>query len=199
MIHPNEQHVARPVGDAMPLEWRGLRAEVRLPVRLNERQRDLLLATMMEPGGLQDACRRAGVTLGMVLGERLRNPAFRRLWEKAQRQRRAILETLLTDMVVQGLLPATSSPTGEAREKYLVGVAQALAGAAAEPAARRGRKPADPQPGSPKAAPPADPDELSRLIAEVERRVSAAEAEHGLEPPRQAGAGAAPAPPAAIS
>lgn len=168
----NEQRVAPPVAEAVNLEWRGLRAEVRLPIRLSDRQRQLLLATMMEPGGLQEACREAGVTLGMVLGERLCNPAFRRLWEKAQKERRAILETLLMDMAVRGLLPGATAAHSEAREKFLTGLAQSLAAAEA-PAAKRSRKPAEPRAAARR--PADDPDELTRLIAEVERKVQAAE------------------------
>lgn len=178
MTNVTDQRVARPCADTMQLEWRGLRAEICLPVRLTARQRTILLSTMMEPGGLQEACARAGVTLGMVLGERLRNPAFRRLWQKAEAERRAILETLLTDMAVRGLLPGAAAPAGEAREKFLAGLAQALSAVAPEPAPRRARKLADaPAEAAAAQRPEAGDDELARLIAGVERRVAAAEAE----------------------
>lgn len=174
MSKVNEQRVARPAAEGADLEWRGLRAEVRLPMRLSDRQRQTLLATMMEPGGLQQACSEAGVTLGMVLGERLCNPAFRRLWEKAQKERRAILETLLMDMAVRGLLPAAGA-NSEAREKFLAGLAQSLAADA--PADKGRRRSAQPRAAAPR--PPEDPaedaDELTRLILEVEQKLLAAE------------------------
>lgn len=190
MTKRTEQRIARPCADRVPLEWRGLRAEVRLPIRLNGRQRELLLATMMEPGGLKEACARAGVTLGMVLGERLRNPAFRRLWQKAEAERRMILETLLMDMAVRGLLPEAAAPLAESREKFLAGLAQAMSAATAEPPARRARKSADPrvdQEAGRVKRPAAEPDELMRLIADVERRVVAAEAEQQAGGGRPAG------------
>lgn len=183
MTNEIELRIARPCADTMQLEWRGLRAEICLPARLTGRQRTILLSTMMEPGGLQQACARAGVTLGMVLGERLRNPAFRRLWHRAEKERRAILETLLMDIAVRGLLPGATAPSGEAREKFLAGLAQALAAVPAETAARRGRKAAEPPATEARTArpkPEAVPDELMRLVAEVERRVSAAEADEAV-------------------
>lgn len=180
-----EQRTTRPAADAVELEWRGLRAKLRLPMHLSERQRKALLATMMEPGGLPEACERLNVTLGMVLGERLRNPAFRRLWQKAQQQRRAILETLLVDMAVRGLLPGSAPAHSEAREKFLASLAQSLSAPEVQkpPAAKRGGKPEDPRPAPAKPTLSEEPDELARLIAEVERKVSAAEAELGLQKP----------------
>ena len=45
---------------------------LRRPPGLSAAERERLLSAMMETGGLEGACRQAGVTLGMVLGERLR-------------------------------------------------------------------------------------------------------------------------------
>ncbi len=174
--------MARPATQVVNLEWRGQPLELRLPARLTARQRERLLLTMMELGGLPAACREAGVTLGMALAERLRNPQFRRGWEKAQRERRALLETLLTDMVVRGLVPDADRATGEAREKFLAGLAQSLGAAAAGEPLKRGRKASAPVRAAPPApARPEEPDEMLALLAEVERRITAAEAglDHG--------------------
>lgn len=168
------------------LEWRAPEVELRPYFSLSARQRERLLAVMMDSGGLQGACQDAGVSLGMVMGERLRNPAFRRVWDKAQQQRRAILETLLTDMVVRGLLPEPAPRNmAESREKFLATLAQSLAAGpgAPEPAAKRGRKPAEPRAAAPAPPPPDEGEELLRLIADVERKIAAAEAELGLNPP----------------
>ena len=170
--------------DVLTLEWRDGKLELRPLFSLSARQRQQILASMLEPGGLQGACDRAGVTLGMVLGERLRNPAFRRQWEKAQNERRAILGTLMTDMVVRGFLPEPGQQLAESREKFLAGIAQALAG---EAAPGRGRKPAAAKPPATKqpadkAAPMATlpADELENLIADVERKIASAETEFGI-------------------
>jgi hypothetical protein len=179
--------MAKPATQVVNLEWRGQPLELRLPARLSERQRERLLVAMMELGGVSAACKETGITLGMALGERLRNPQFRRGWEKAQRERRALLETLLTDLVVRGLTPdgdrtpGASGAQGEAREKFLASLAQALGGIGAEPAKRGRQAAALPRAAASRGAPaqpshPAAPDEMLALLAEVERKIAGAEA-----------------------
>ena len=168
------------------LEWREMALKLRRPPGLSASERERLLTAMMETDGLEGACRQAGVTLGMVLGERLRNPAFRRVWAKAQAERRAILETLLTDLVVRGLLPEPERSMGESREKFLAGLAQTLSETRTAP--RRSRPAAESRATSPARSPvPASEkqrDELQKLVADVARRIAAAEVEVALEPGR---------------
>lgn len=187
--------MAKPATQVVNLEWRGQPLELRLPARLSERQRERLLLAMMELGGVSAACQEAGVTLGMALGERLRNPQFRRSWEKAQRQRRALLETLLTDLVVRGLAPdgdRVPGAPGEAREKFLASLAQALGGIGAEPV-KRGRQAAAPARAAASrtalARPfrPEAPDGMLALLAEVERKIAGAEAGQSQPPGEKPG------------
>lgn len=182
MTEQADRRVEWLVAHGAHLQWREVALKLRRPPGLSARERERLLEAMMETDGLQGACREAGVTLGMVLGERLRNRAFRRVWEKAQAERRAILETLLTDLVVRGLLPDPERSMGESREKFLAGLARTLSEGEAAAVPKRGRAPA-PRPPAPRAT-PTDGDELLKLVADVERRISAAEAGH--EPVRDA-------------
>ncbi len=162
-------------------------ARARHRAGLSAEQRALLVHLMLERDGLAGACVTAGVKLGVVLAERRRNPAFRRALEAAEQQRHALLQMLLTDLAVRGLLPdEDDKPKGEAREKFLSGLAQALveranseraggkaASSAVEKPVKRGRGAAS------RALPglPIDGDELDRLLAETEKRIAAAEAE----------------------
>jgi len=180
----------------------GVRARHR--AGLSAEQRALLVHLMLERDGLAGACATAGVKLGVVLAERRRNPSFRRALEAAEQQRHALLQMLLTDLAVRGLLPAEDDkPNNDAREKFLSTLAQALveranagraSGRAAEKMAeqavekstekpaRRGRGQPSKPPSKPLPGLPIDSDELDRLLAETERRIAAAEAELGAEP-----------------
>ncbi|MCG2839861.1 hypothetical protein L6Q21_02545 [Sandaracinobacter sp. RS1-74] len=148
---------------------------LRRPSRLSAAEQERLLAAMLETGGLEAACRQAGVTLGMVLGERLSNPAFRRNWARAQQERRAILETLLTDLVLRGLLPDPEKTVGESREKFLAGLAQTLAERAAPAARGAKRTPEKTRAARPAAPSPGEADELVKLMQQVESRIAEAE------------------------
>ena len=163
-------------------------ARTRHRAGLSAEQRALLVHLMLERDGLAGACATAGVKLGVVLAERRRNPAFRRALEAAEQQRHALLQMLLTDMAVRGLLPGEDDkPNGEAREKFLSSLAQALverasgarAGRATEkPAEKSTEKPAGRGRATrPVAGLPIETDELERLLAETEKRIAAAEAE----------------------
>ena len=178
----------------------GVRARHR--AGLSAEQRALLVHLMLERDGLAGACATAGVKLGVVLAERRRNPAFRRALDAAEQQRHALLQMLLTDLAVRGLLPGEDErPAGESREKFLSGLAQTLIERAAG-GNRGGRaddkpaeKPARRCKGATKAGaarPGADGlalagDELEQLLAETEKRIAAAEAELGLSPGETAG------------
>lgn len=160
---------------------------------LSAEQRTLLVHLMLERDGLAGACATAGVKLGVVMAERRRNPAFRKALDAAEQQRYALLQMLLTDLAVRGLLPSEEDkPNGEGREKFLSSLAQTLVERAA--ADRAGRNvsaktqgaskeaPAKRRRGATKSVPglPIEADELDRLLAETEKRIAEAEANLSL-------------------
>lgn len=152
--------------------------KLRHQARLTPAQRELIVALMMEREGLAGACARADIPLGLVLAERQRNPRFRQALAAAERQRLEVLEMLLTDVVLRGLLPGSDAPASEAREKFLSGLAQALLEKAATRKTASGGKPAKRGAGGA----PVHADELGALLAETERRIAEAEVELGALP-----------------
>lgn len=162
---------------ATRIGWGGDVRRLRHQARLTPAQRDLVVALMMEREGLAGACARANIPLGLVLAERQRNPRFRQALAAAERQRLEMLEMLLTDVVLRGLLPGDDKPASEAREKFLSGLAQALL----EKAASRTSAPAG-KAAKRTAAANVGADELGALLAETERRIAEAEAELAAAP-----------------
>ncbi len=173
-----KQTMSRPIraricAEAASLRFDGVLRQLRHVARLDARQREMLVALMLEREGLGGACARAGVGLGLVLSERRRNPAFHRALAAAEQQRRALLDMLLTDMAVRGLLAEGNLPASDARDKFLSGLAQTLLDRAAREAAPRPAASARPAPS--RAAAPATDDDLQALLAETERRIAEAE------------------------
>ena len=199
--------VVRVAAAASRLEM--LRGGVRLRRRpgLGAAARERLLEAVLEADGLRGACAVTGLGFGAVLAERARNPGFRRRLTQALEARREMLELLLVDQAVRGLMADGAAAPGEAREKQLTALAQALVAradrgeGAPAPTRRRAGAGGRARAGAGSGADPwplpavreaaalptdpadlVDPDELERLADEVERRVAAAEAALGLTP-----------------
>lgn len=167
------------------LGWAGQIRRPQTTARLSSAQQELIITLMQERDGLAGACARANIGLGLVLAERRRNPAFRRALAAAEKQRLALLEMLLTDLVVRGLLASDETPNSDTREKFLSSLAQALLDKSAS--GKSGSKIAtttkrqNGTAASKTASTGIDRDELSILLAETERRITEAEAELGLD------------------